>query len=41
MMKERLTFGENLEMDTIFVNKLLQLVHKESIKIQTNIMQNR
>ena len=41
MMNERMQYGEELGMDSAFINKLLMLVHKESIRIQTNIMQNK
>jgi len=39
MMQERLAFAKNLELDSAYVSKLLQQIHKESIRIQTNIMQ--
>ncbi len=38
MMKSRLKTGKELGLDNKFVLKLLQLVHKESIQIQTQIM---
>ncbi|MCK5847105.1 MAG: bifunctional 3-deoxy-7-phosphoheptulonate synthase/chorismate mutase type II [Bacteroidales bacterium] len=41
MMKDRINYGEELGMDKTFINKLLMLVHKESIRIQTNIMQDK
>ncbi len=40
MMLERLNYGKELELDSQFVSKLLQLIHKESIRLQTNIMQD-
>jgi len=39
MMEERLTFANSLDLDKTYISKLLQLMHKESIRIQTNIMQ--
>lgn len=39
MIQERLDYGNNLELDNNFVLKILQLIHKESIRIQTDIMQ--
>ncbi len=39
MMQERFVYGKEMGLDQPFINKLLQLVHKESIRIQTNIMQ--
>jgi chorismate mutase len=39
MMQERLEFAKSLELDSAYVSKLLQQIHKESIRIQTNIMQ--
>jgi len=39
MMEERLIFAKNLNLDKTYISKLLQLLHKESIRIQTNIMQ--
>jgi len=39
MMEERLEFANNLNLDKTYISKLLQLLHKESIRIQTNIMQ--
>ena len=39
MMEERLEFANNLNLDKAYISKLLQLLHKESIRIQTNIMQ--
>ncbi len=41
MIKERIKYGENLGIDAEFINKLLMLVHKESIRVQTNIMQGK
>jgi len=41
MMEERLEFANNLNLDKTYILKVLQLLHKESIRIQTNIMQNR
>ena len=40
MMISRLKTGKELGLDKKFVLKLLQLVHKESIQIQTKIMKN-
>jgi len=40
MMISRLKTGKELGLDKKFVLKLLQLVHKESIQIQTKIMNN-
>ena len=40
MMISRLKTGKELGLDKQFVLKLLQLVHKESIQIQTKIMNN-
>ncbi len=39
MIQERIAFGEDLNLESNYVLKLLQLVHKESIRVQTNIMQ--
>jgi chorismate mutase len=39
MIQERINFGEELDLDSNYILKLLQLVHKESIRVQTNIMQ--
>ena len=41
MMKERLIYAQDLGLDSNYINKLLQLVHKESIRIQTAIMQEK
>ncbi len=41
MMLERLDYAKNLDLDAAYISKLLQLVHKESIRIQTNIMQEQ
>ena len=38
MMISRLKLGKDLGLDSKFVLKLLQLVHKDSIQVQTNIM---
>jgi chorismate mutase len=38
MMKSRLKMGKELGLDNKFVLKLLQLVHKDSIQVQTKIM---
>ncbi len=38
MMISRLKLGKELGLDNKFVLKLLQLVHKDSIQVQTNIM---
>jgi len=38
MMISRLKLGKELGLDSKFVLKLLQLVHKDSIQVQTNIM---
>jgi len=38
MMISRLKLGKDLGLDNKFVLKLLQLVHKDSIQVQTNIM---
>lgn len=39
MIQERLDYGEKLGLDYAFILKLLQLVHKDSIRVQTDIMQ--
>ncbi len=41
MIQERLKYGNNLELDNNFILKLLQLIHKESIRVQTDIMQSK
>jgi len=41
MIQERLDYGKNLELDNSFILKLLQLIHKESIRVQTDIMQQK
>lgn len=41
MIQERLDYSNNLELDNNFVLKLLQLIHKESIRVQTDIMQEK
>lgn len=41
MIQERLDYGNNLELDNNFILKLLQLIHKESIRVQTDIMQEK
>jgi chorismate mutase len=41
MMKSRLKTGKELGLDSKFVLKLLQLVHKESIQLQTGIMNKK
>jgi chorismate mutase len=38
IMNERLKFGKKINIDEAFLTKLLKLVHKESIRIQTEIM---
>lgn len=38
MMKSRLKTGKELGLDTGFILKLLQLVHKESIQVQTRLL---
>jgi chorismate mutase len=40
MIQERMGYGMKLNLDPSFVLKLLQLVHKESVRLQTNIMQS-
>ena len=41
MMISRLKVGKDLGLDNMFVLKLLQLVHKDSIQTQTKIMMNQ
>ena len=41
MMQERIKYGDELGIDSGFINKLLMIIHKESIRIQTNIMQDK
>jgi chorismate mutase len=41
MIQERLNYGKNLELDNNYILKLLQLIHKESIRVQTDIMQEK
>lgn len=38
IMDERLKLGKKINIDEVFLTKLLKLVHKESIRIQTEIM---
>lgn len=41
MIQERLDYGNNLELDSNFVLKILQLIHKDSVRVQTDIMQEK
>lgn len=41
MVINRLQNGQKLGLDKLFVSKLLQLVHKESVQIQSQIMLNK
>lgn len=40
MIIERVRYAEKYGIDSAYILKLLQLVHKESVRIQTNLMQN-
>jgi chorismate mutase len=40
IMKDRIPYGNNLEINPEFVKILFQLIHDESIRIQTEIMNN-
>ena len=40
MIQERLAYAEKYDLESSYILKLLQLVHKESVRIQTNIMQS-
>jgi chorismate mutase len=41
MMVSRLKSAKELGLDQGFIQKLLQLVHKESIQVQTRLMTNK
>ncbi|MEP7170964.1 MAG: chorismate mutase, partial [Bacteroidota bacterium] len=40
IMKDRIPYGNSLELNSEFVKLLFQLIHDESIRIQTEIMNN-
>jgi chorismate mutase len=40
IIKDRIPYGNNLELNSEFVKLLFQLIHDESIRIQTEIMNN-
>jgi chorismate mutase len=40
IMKDRIPYGNNLELNSEFIKFLFQLIHDESIRIQTEIMNN-
>lgn len=41
MIQDRLSFGSTIQLDNRFILKLLQMVHNESIRIQTDMMNTR
>ena len=40
IMNDRIPYGSNVELNPDFVKLLFQLIHDESIRIQTEIMNN-